>query len=660
MGLLSISNAPPALPRLSLALAAALLLPFGLSGLFQPPGLPDAPLSLGQAPLAQVADIAQVPQVAQVAQVPRDDDLLRERIEGALEETGTPGAAVVVIRDGRIAWSRGFGLADVAGQRPATPETLFRVGSISKTFVSMAVLQLVEAGRLRLDQTVAELAPEIAIDNPWERMHPVRIVHLLEHTAGFDDIHLNEYAHQDPTPISLERALAYEPRSRRVRWPPGTHFSYSNGGPPVAARIVEKITGQSFEAYVQEHLLAPLEMPHAGYLLTGDVRARLASGYRSDRLAAVDYWHLLLRPSGSLNASVTDLGHLVEMLAGGGTFRGRRILSPASVRRMLTPESTQAARAGLRFGYGLGTMMTLARGKPVHGHDGGMPGYLSSFAFRPSTRAGYAVLVNRSGPGLASVDALLRADLARAPDPVPARVAGAELAAFAGSYRFATPRASIFAFLSRLLTVEIVALDDHLELVSGKERVALFPAGGNLFRIKDVDEPLLAFVPGERGAMDLETGYLTFSRCRKWSIRLERLVLDLFGWLLVPALSAAVRVAVRKLFRPTGRGPRELWVPLLPILACAALFAWWIPFFTAGDDLIVRYGRITPWSVAAWLLSWAFACATVGAVALCYRTRAERGTLEGWWPAALAAGYLAVILAYLAWQGVVGLRFWSY
>ncbi len=119
--------------------------------------------------------------------------------------------------------------------RDATGDTLFRIGSISKMFVSLSVLMLQEQGQLALDDLVRSRIPDVAFENPWEQTDPVRIVHLLEHTTGFDDLTFREYAHGRL--VTLKEGLDYEPRSRKSRWRPGTRFSYCNSGPPMAAYI---------------------------------------------------------------------------------------------------------------------------------------------------------------------------------------------------------------------------------------------------------------------------------------------------------------------------------------------------------------------------------------------------------------------------------------
>ena len=117
---------------------------------------------------------------------------LRNAIEAVLHETRTPGAGIAIVSRDESEWAAGLGVADVARKTAATAETLFRIGSISKSFAALAALKLQEEGKLKLTDTVRQWLPELAFTNPWESTDPVRLVHLMEHTTGFDDIHLKE------------------------------------------------------------------------------------------------------------------------------------------------------------------------------------------------------------------------------------------------------------------------------------------------------------------------------------------------------------------------------------------------------------------------------------------------------------------------------------
>lgn len=137
---------------------------------------------------------------------------------------------LTLVSHGSVLFAGGLGLADVATQQPVMAHTRFRLGSVTKMFVVASLLQLVELGKLNLNDEVRKLAPEIPFDNPWEVTDPVRVVHLLEHTAGFDDMGLNHIYNPTATDFCGTAALATFRGELRCRWQPSEQMSYSNPG----------------------------------------------------------------------------------------------------------------------------------------------------------------------------------------------------------------------------------------------------------------------------------------------------------------------------------------------------------------------------------------------------------------------------------------------
>src|SRR5690348_5894011 len=123
---------------------------------------------------------------------PKTLEELQKAIKSELDKNHVPGAGVALVSRGELLWCGGFGDADIASKKPVTCDTEFRVGSISKSFVALALLKLQEQGKIKLEARLHDVAPEIPMKNPWESVHPVRIVNLLEHTAGFDDMEASE------------------------------------------------------------------------------------------------------------------------------------------------------------------------------------------------------------------------------------------------------------------------------------------------------------------------------------------------------------------------------------------------------------------------------------------------------------------------------------
>jgi len=132
--------------------------------------------------------------LAQPDSILYDFSSLDQQIESILQTQGVAGAQLAIINRDGILWGGNYGYADLENNRPVTDKTMFRIGSITKSFVAVSVMMLVEKGQLSLDDPIKELAPELSFKNQWEYANPVQLVHLLEHTAGFDDMHLMEYA----------------------------------------------------------------------------------------------------------------------------------------------------------------------------------------------------------------------------------------------------------------------------------------------------------------------------------------------------------------------------------------------------------------------------------------------------------------------------------
>lgn len=315
---------------------------------------------------------------------------LRAELDEIVAASPVPGVAVgLVTRSGPV-WTAGFGQADAASRRPATPATLFRTNSVSKSLVALAVLRVRERGALRLEAPLRELAPDIAFENAWSTTHPLRLAHLLEHTSGFDELHLREYAFE-PGDGSLLEALTGNPAPRTARWPPGTRMAYNNGGYAVVAQVLETVTGRPFGEVVAREILEPLGMSSSGFGLDAVDRDRLAVAYLApDRVEPTAPYPLLVQPAGAFISSADDLAQLVHFFL----RRGAPLLQERTVMRMETPATSEAARAGLRVGYGLGSYTAPALGHVWHGHAGGTPSAYARYAYEPALGVGYVVLMN--------------------------------------------------------------------------------------------------------------------------------------------------------------------------------------------------------------------------------------------------------------------------
>ena len=221
----------------------------------------------------------------------------------------------------------------------------------------------------------------------------------MEHTTGFDDIHLREYALNDPTPITLKDALAFGASSRVSRWPPGSRMSYCNSGPAVLAAVIEKVSGERFEDYVQEHFFNPLHMDTASYFYTPAVEQRLTKLYHPDGVTPYPYWHIVFRPAGCHQCVRKGHGQLCAVLSP-TRQPGRHATAPGLVHRAHGNHGNFAVgkigQGGLDTGFTIDA--TFEGAFVFRGHGGAVAGGLTDMAYLPDYGRGYAVMIN-SGNG---------------------------------------------------------------------------------------------------------------------------------------------------------------------------------------------------------------------------------------------------------------------
>src|SRR5260370_40958077 len=270
---------------------------------------------------------------------------LQQAIKDVLDKEHVPGAGVALVVNGEVLWCGGIGEADIAAKRAVRCDTEFRVGSISKTFVALALLQLQEEGKINLYARVQDVAPEIPFKNRWEATQPVRVVNLLEHTAGFDDMEPSEvYNVRDRYDFPMLDVFKRFREPQTVRWPPGTRMSYSNPGNAIAGYLIEKTTGKPFDQYIRETFLRPMGMEQADYRFTEANTALLATAYKGNPPKPSGYPFIYLRPAGDLKASPGELAKLVQFLLRRGMAGDAPPVETHSFLRMEAPGNTFAAQ----------------------------------------------------------------------------------------------------------------------------------------------------------------------------------------------------------------------------------------------------------------------------------------------------------------------------
>jgi CubicO group peptidase (beta-lactamase class C family) len=385
---------------------------------------------------------------------------LTDSIAKIVRQEHIVGLMLGITTEDSVIFSGGFGYADMLNGRKVDSHTLFRMGSITKLFVSLGILKLVSEGKLRLDDELKQIAPEIPFHNPWENQHPLRIIHLLEHTTGFDDIKLNRMYSLDTTENNGRQMVLAQQPSLICRWPPGERFAYSNPNYDLLGYVIQKITGQPYEKYLTENILTPLGMVHSNFNLRSKFPAIDTREYivEHDHPVQVPSVTLLSGPQGALWSNAA------EMLAFTRLFlrNGAPLFAAATIQDMETPHSTLAARLGLKTGYGLGNEndFFLNFPYPFHGHDGLTGTCFSAFKYNRELEVGFVLACN-SNQELHRIETLIVSYLEKGHNPQPLTAEPLDVQGiqpFLGRYQFESPRNEIAAFKDKLVDAPSLAL----------------------------------------------------------------------------------------------------------------------------------------------------------------------------------------------------------
>ena len=589
---------------------------------------------------------------------------LQAQIAKLVEDNDLPAVGIALVDRSGPLWVGAFGKADIENDVDADADSMFRIGSTSKMFVALSVLKLVEEGRLSLDAKLVDIAPEIEFENPWADSAPVRLVHLLEHTTGWDDIHLPEYGHNDPRPASLKEGLDFHPHSRVSRWQPGTRMSYCNAGPPVAAYVVQKVTGQDFEDYVAQNFFRPMGMRTMTYRLNEDVREKGVTLYANGN-EPQDYWHIVMRPSGSINASPNDMARLVGFFVNRGAVNGRRLVSQRSIARMEKTGSTTAARAGQQIGYGLANYSSIYETWEYRGHDGGVNGGVTELAYLREAGVGHVIMANSDDfATFRQISDLVRAYETRDLEPEP--IAGgveltAEHATIEGLYQPINSRQQLSYFIDRVFGIQKFWIErDQVvrEPLLGGEAVNYYPASRDLFRHAETGRTALSRVVDPLAGPVVHVGTLVAKPVPPELVYGQLAIAALWAFMILTSVLYAIIWGIRKWRGKIPAGP-TMRIRVWPLLASVSIIAFMGLFLIAMSDPFTRLAAPTFFSVSIMLLTVAFAVfAVLGARTAVVERHTHMNRLN-YWHSTLASFTHLLVALYFAWFGIIGLMTWT-
>lgn len=316
--------------------------------------------------------------------------MIEEIAQRAVEQEGVPALGVAVMLGEDVLVAGGFGTANVERHVAATAQTVFRIGSVTKQFAAAAILQLVDEGRLALDDDITKYVPEFTGHG-----NTITVTQLLNHTSGVKNYtalpSFPQWSRFPATDDEVVARFANEP----LDFEPGTSHRYSNSGYYLLGVIVERVSGLEFDDFLRQHLLDPLDLKQTYYCHDADIIPHRAAGYawREGHLENASVIHMNIPgAAGALCATPLDLVQWTRALHSG------RVLSAESFRLMVTPTGAairgDQTSSGPTLGYGYGLGVSRFGGHLEIGHGGSINGFLASLSHFPDDDLTIAVLVN--------------------------------------------------------------------------------------------------------------------------------------------------------------------------------------------------------------------------------------------------------------------------
>ena len=313
---------------------------------------------------------------------------LEQLIRHEMADKDLPAISIALVDDQEVVWAQGFGEARPDGT-PATAATVHRVGSVSKLFTDIGIMQLVERGEVDLDAPVSQYIPDFQPDN--QSGTPITLRHLMSHRSGLqrEPAVGNYFEDSEPTLAATVQSLSGRP----LVYAPGERSKYSNAGIGVVGYVLETLGDEPFADYLHRSVLVPLGMGDAAFELTPHVQENLATSYMwtwDGRRYEAPGFQLGMAPAGSMYASVLDLGRFMSALFAGGRGADGQVLQAETLEAMWTP---QYVPEGQRTGFGIGFAIDELDGRRRIGHGGAIYGFATDLAALPDDRLGAAVVI---------------------------------------------------------------------------------------------------------------------------------------------------------------------------------------------------------------------------------------------------------------------------
>jgi len=417
---------------------------------------------------------------------PKNITELKLRLETQMQKQHIAGMMFTIVQKDSVLFTGGLGYSDPDKKTPVNDTTLFRGASITKLFVSLGILNLVNEGKLSLDSRLKDLAPEVPFQNKWEHDNPVTISELMEHTTGFTDkspfeeYNFSRKEHPGIQAINVFRDFMVS------RWRPGEKHAYSGVNYAILDYIIEKISNKPTGGYLREKVFTPLGMPYANVALTADDSGRFSKGYvwKDGQYQLVPHQPAFNSGYSSLNISALDFSGALKWYLKNWQIPNGTFLSGKMLNKSETPHTYLSARAGLTNSYGFGNEAFDLDGHVFRGHKGAIGGFLSAFLYNRTLGWGYGFALNTHNEAFFQyADQLIAAFILQQVEKKDAistyPVNRSAAAPFLGYYRLSNPGQLYTGFL------ECLTNTIHVEAAGNSLAVQIIGRGAMLWEAVD-------------------------------------------------------------------------------------------------------------------------------------------------------------------------------
>jgi len=561
-----------------------------------------------------------------------------------IERDDIAGAVVAVVRDGKVIFAKGYGYSDLKNKKPVSAEdTLFRCGSISKLFTWTAVMQLVQDGKINLDGDINQYL-DFKVAEPFGK--PITMRDLMTHTPGFEEtIRDLITADQKNIPSLRDYLVNHEPKEI---FAPGTTGAYSNYGATLAGYIVQRVSGEDFDSYIERHIFGPLGMTHATFRqpLPKDLQPLMSEGYERASGGEKKFEIVTPFPAGSVAISALDITHFMMAHLQDGTYNGAQILNPETVKLMHTRQYAPDPRVNAMC---LGFYEETRNGHRIIGHGGDTQYFHSDLHLILDANTGLFVSYNSAGRGdVAPRGPLFDKFLDRyfpytPPATKPLATAAADARTVSGSYiPSRRSQTSIFYLFSLLGEAGVAPGKDGALVVADLKGINGQPIEWHetepqVWRDASDAQNKIVFAKNSDGRWQIALGFpaevlqqvpwYQSKNFIQWSM-----VFALVVFALTLILWPVAALARRHYRHPVEASPREQRARRWARIVCGFDLAFWALFlativYGAGHLGVLTRG-LNPWLRFIQVIGWLGA---IGTLVVIWNFAASVGTAGRWW-----------------------------